>query len=340
MPRKIAAYCELTKFSEIFFYSLSQYPDFKATLRSILQHLSKNLINWLLFTVLSFLWGSSFILMKLSLQAYSAWQVASLRMVSAGIVLLPFAIKFFRLIPKDKLPVVFISGALGSLVPAYLFCLAEVGISSTLAGMLNSLTPIFVIIIGALFFNTRTTLNKILGIITAFTGSVLLLLSKGVSGQQDIFYVAFVIVATICYGINGNMVNRYLKGIPSLHIAAVALVLNAIPALGVLFFTGFFTALPATAAPALKALGAATVLGIGGTAIATILFYQLIKSAGPVFSAMVTYGIPVVAIMWGIVFNEPVGWKQVGCLLLILSGVFIANIDMIVTAAKNRMTKQ
>jgi drug/metabolite transporter (DMT)-like permease len=328
----------LTKFKELFFYTLPEYPVFNPTLHSILQQLNKNLLNWLLFTVLSFLWGSSFILMKLSLAEYSAWQVASLRMVSAGIVLLPFAIKFLQLIPKDKLLVVFMSGALGSLVPAYLFCLAEVGISSSLAGMLNALTPIFVIIIGAVFFNTRTTTNKILGIVTAFTGSVLLMLSKGVSGNQDVVYVTFVILATICYGINVNMVSRHLKNIPSLHIAAVALVLNAIPALLVLIMSGFFTHLPA-AAPAFKALGAAATLGIGGTAIATILFYRLMKSAGPVFSSMVTYGIPVVAIFWGIVFDEPVGWKQVACLLLILSGVFIANIEMIVSAARSRMAK-
>jgi drug/metabolite transporter (DMT)-like permease len=317
---------------------LVKYPVFKATLHSILHILSKNLINWLLFTILSFLWGSSFILMKFSLEVYSAWQVASLRVVSAGIVLLPFAIRFFRLIPKNKLLVIFMSGLLGSLIPAFLFCLAEVGISSTLAGMLNALTPIFVIIIGAIFYNTSTTLHKILGIVTAFTGSVLLLLSKGVSGNQDVFYITFVIIATICYGINVNMVNKHLKGIPSLHIAAVALVSNAIPALVVLIFTGFFTKLTTEPLP-YKALGAAATLGIGGTAVATILFYKLMKSAGPVFSSMVTYGIPVVAIMWGFVFNEPVGWKQIACLLLILSGVFIANIEMIVSAAKSRMAK-
>jgi drug/metabolite transporter (DMT)-like permease len=300
--------------------------------------LSKNFINWLLFTALSLLWGSSFILMKISLQEYSAWQVASLRMLSAGIVLLPFAVRHYRLIPASKRFVVVMSGVLGSLLPAFLFCLAEVGISSTLAGMLNSLTPIFVIIIGALFFSTRTTANKILGIAVAFTGSVLLLLTKGVSGNQNVLYVSFVILATVCYGINVNMVNRHLKGIPSLQIASVALTVNAAPALIVLAFSGFFTHLPATVV-AFKALGAAALLGIGGTAIASVLFYKLMKSAGPVFSSMVTYCIPVVAIMWGVVAGEPVSWKQAGCLALILAGVFVANIEMIVSAARSRMTK-
>jgi drug/metabolite transporter (DMT)-like permease len=300
--------------------------------------LNKNLINWLLFTALSFLWGSSFILMKFSLEHFSAYQVASLRIVSAGIVLLPFAIRFFRLIPKNKLPFVFLSGMLGNLLPAFLFCMAEVGISSTLAGMLNSLTPIFTILIGTVFYNVHVTSNKILGILTAFTGSVLLLLSKGVSSNQDVFYVLFVILATICYGLNVNMVNKHLKGTPSLHIAAVGLALNAIPALAVLIFTGFFSEIHSSP-PFFKALGAAAILGIGGTAIASVLFYKLMKSAGLVFSSMVTYCMPVVAIMWGLYFNEPVGWKQLACLVLILAGVFVANIEMIVSAAKSRMAK-
>jgi drug/metabolite transporter (DMT)-like permease len=308
-------------------------------LRPIVYNLSKNLINWLLFIALSFLWGSSFVLMKVSLAAFSAYQVASLRMLSAGMVLLPFAIRFFRLIPKDKLAIVFLSGVLGSLIPAFLFCLAEVGISSSLAGMLNSLTPIFVILIGAIFYNVRTTANKVLGILIAFTGSVLLLVSRGIGGNQDIFYVSFVIVATICYGLNVNMVNKHLKGIPSLHIAAVALALNAIPALAVLAFSGFFTDFQASI-PVYKALGAAAVLGIGGTAIASVLFYKLMKSAGLVFSSMVTYCMPVVAILWGLYFNEPVGWKQLACLAVILAGVFVANIEMIVSAAKSRIAKR
>ena len=129
--------------------------------------------------MLSLIWGSSFVLMKEGLVNLSAYQVASLRIVFSGIVLLPTAIKYFRIIPKDKLLVIFLSGLLGSLLPAYLFCIAEEGIDSALAGTLNSLTPIFVIITGALFFNSTTTANKVLGIIISFTGSILLLFSKG-----------------------------------------------------------------------------------------------------------------------------------------------------------------
>lgn len=217
------------------------------------------------------------------------------------------------------------SGVLGSLLPAFLFCAAEEGIDSALAGTLNSLTPIFVIITGALFFNSKTAFNKILGIVIALTGSILLLLSKGhMQESQNLLYVSFVVLATIFYGFNVNMVFKHLKDIGSLQIAAVALSLNAIPALIVLIFTGYFN-LPLTDPDILYSTGHAALLGIFGSAIASVIFYVLVKRAGAVFSSMVTYGIPIIANIWGIIYGEEVGWKQFACLLLILAGVYIAN---------------
>ena len=255
----------------------------------------------------------------------SAFQVASIRIVFSGIVLLPFAIKHFKSIPQNKLLLIFMSGVLGSLLPAYLFCVAELGIDSALAGTLNSLTPIFVIITGALFFNSKTAGNKILGIFIAFTGSLLLLFSKGhMPESQNMVYVSFVVIATICYGINVNMVYKHLHNIGSLQIASVALTLNAIPALIVLVLTGYFS-LPLTNPGILYSTGHAALLGVFATAIASIIFYVLVKRAGAVFASMVTYGIPIIANFWGLIYGEEVGWKQFGCLLLILLGVYLAN---------------
>ena len=264
-------------------------------------------------------------MMKEGLLHLTAFQVASLRIVFAGVVLLPWAIIHFKKIPKNKLGVIFISGVLGSLLPAYLFCVAELGIDSALAGTLNSLTPIFVIITGALFFSSQTSTNKILGIFIAFTGSILLLFSKGsMPESQNLLYISYVVLATICYGFNVNMVHKHLHDIGSLQIASVALTLNAIPALIVLYFTGYFN-LPLSDSGILYSTGHAALLGILATAIASIIFYVLIKRAGAVFSSMVTYGIPIIANFWGMIYGEEVGWKQFGCLLLILIGVYLAN---------------
>ncbi len=263
--------------------------------------------------------------MKEGLAHLSAFQVASLRIISSGLVFLPIALKSFRKVPQKKIFTVFMSGVLGSLLPAYLFCIAEQGIDSSLAGTLNSLTPIFVIITGALFFQTRTTTNKVIGILIAFSGSLLLFFSQpGFSQNSNLIYVSYVVLATFFYGVNVNMVHRHLSNIGSFNIAALALTLNAIPALIVLVFTGYFD-LDFTNRGILLSTGFSFILGVVGTAVASVIFYMLIKKAGAVFSSMVTYGIPFVAIIWGVIYGEQVGWKQVFSLVIILCGVYVAN---------------
>jgi drug/metabolite transporter (DMT)-like permease len=263
--------------------------------------------------------------MKEGLIELNPFQVASLRIISSGLVLLPIAIKTFKKIPKDKIFVIFMSGMLGSLVPAYLFCIAEQKIDSALAGVLNSLTPIFVIICGALFFQSKTPANKIIGIIIAFTGSALLCLSQpGFAQNSNILYVLLILLATLLYGFNVNMVHRHLHNIPSLQIAALALSLNAVPAFIVLYFTGYFN-LNFADKGVLMSSFFSCVLGVFGTAVATVLFYMLLKRAGSVFASMVTYGIPLVAILWGKIYGEQVGWKQAACMIIILVGVYIVN---------------
>lgn len=287
--------------------------------------MNNKVVGWLLFITLSFIWGSSFILIKGGLLHLSPYQVASIRIISSGLVLLPVAVVSMKHIPMNKLGIVFLSGMLGSLIPAYLFCLAEQGIDSALAGTLNSLTPIFAILSGALFFQTKTPLNKIWGILLAFLGSLLLFFSQpGFKENSNALYILYVVLATALYGYNVNMVHRHLGNIGSLKVVSVALGLNAIPAAAVLFFTGYFDQ-DLLQKETLISTGYASILGVFGTAMATVLFYVLIKRAGAVFASMVTYGIPAVAIFWGIIYGEEVGWKQVLSVLVILAGVWLAN---------------
>jgi len=282
-------------------------------------------LHWVLFISLSLIWGSSFILMKAGMNGLTSIQVASLRIVAAGLVLLPLAWNGLRQLPWKSLPYIFLSGTLGSLLPAYLFCIAEEIIDSSLAGMLNSLTPIFVILTGVLFFKTRTNQKKIMGVLIAFGGCLLIFFSKaGMMQGTQLLYVSMIILATISYGFNVNLVHRYLSGIPSLRIVSVALVLNSIPAWIVLVASGYFQK-DLSQSQVLAATGYSFLLGVVGTSLANYLFYVLIKRAGTVFSSMVTYGIPFVAILWGLVFGEQMNALKILGLAVILGGVYLAN---------------
>lgn len=290
----------------------------------------KTWISWLLFLSLSFIWGSSFILMKLGMyndsgdSVLSPYQVAAIRLLSAGVVLIPFALKSFTLIPQKKLGMVILSGVVGSFIPAFLFCIAETNIDSALAGALNALTPVFAIVIGVFLYKTNVPWNKLMGIFIALLGCFLLLFTKEEKSSDNIWFAGFVLLATILYGMNVNIVRHSLQEIGSLNIATVAFVALIIPSLIVLCSTGYFN-LPLKQPVYIRASFASALLGIGGTAIASIFFYMLVKRAGALFASMVTYGIPFVAIFWGMIYGEHITLFQVISLGIILIGVFLAN---------------
>ena len=288
--------------------------------------MSPKLLNWFLFTALALIWGSSFILMKAGMEALSAYQVAAIRMLSGGLILLPLALKSFREIPREKIRLVVLSGFLGSFFPAFFFCIAETKIDSSLAGILNALTPMFTISIGALFFQLQINAAKIAGVLLGFIGLCLLFLVRGKLELSYLSYSSLVILATLCYGINVNMVARHLKGIGSVSIASFAFACLIPPSLAVLWKTGYFEIdmLPDKGTWRM-ATGSAVVLGVMGTALASIIFYMLVKRAGTLFASLVTYGIPFVAIGWGLLFGESITLAQVGCLLVILAGVYLVN---------------
>lgn len=257
------------------------------------------------------------------MKSLNAWQVASIRIFSAGMVLLPITLRQLGSLPRKDLPRIFLSGMLGTFIPAYLFCLAETKLDSGVAGILNALTPLFTILIGAIFFQSKIPLQKWLGVLVGFTGLVLLVTAGKDVRLSNMGYSAYIIFATVCYGLNVNMVSRHLKHIPSLMLASFAFGLLIIPSGLILLFTGY------TRQTAIDGFwystGASAVLGIFGTAVASVLFYMLMKRAGPLFASMVTYGIPFVALFWGFLAGETITTLQIACLGIILVGVYLAN---------------
>lgn len=254
----------------------------------------------------------------------TAYQVAAIRILSAGIVLMPVVIKKMKFFPKRTLGKILLSGLLGSFFPAFLFCIAETRIDSSLAGFLNAFTPILTIFIGMLFFHVPLEKNKLPGIFLGFAGMLLLFLATGTQSMKEVWFAILVVVATISYAVNVNMVGKYLKEVGPIDIASFAFVMLIIPSLVLLILTGFFSLSFNDEAVQLSIM-ASVVLGVLGTAVASITFYILLRRAGVVFSSMVTYGIPFVALFWGILAGETVIAMQIAGLAVILAGVYLTS---------------
>jgi drug/metabolite transporter (DMT)-like permease len=286
---------------------------------------SDKIISWSIFILLTIIWGSSFILMKHSVEQLTGPQIAALRIFSAGLVFLPFAIFHLRKVPSKKLVVVILSGVTGNLCPAFLYAVAIAKkIDSSLASILNSFTPIFVVLIAIIFFRDKIRKQKLLGVLLGFAGLFLLFAFQKQVSFENMGYASLILLATISYGINVNMVSHYLKELNPIHVASISIGTMVIPTFFILWYENFFQ-LSFHDYDTQFAVLEAVLLGVAGTAIATALFYVLIKKAGGIFASLVTYAIPIVGIFWGIVDGETVTAMMGLALGIILCGVYLAN---------------
>jgi drug/metabolite transporter (DMT)-like permease len=268
--------------------------------------------------------------MKDSSIALNELQIAALRIFSAGLVFVPFAVFHIAKIPVRKLGVVIFSAVMGNLLPAFLFAAALTKIDGSLAGILNSLTPICVVIIGILFFKTKIQKQKMVGVLTGFIGLVLLTLIPAFIGEKNISvnnigYTLMIVLATLFYGFNVNMIGHYMKGINAIYVATVSLAFMVIPT-GLVLWQQHFFELNFSNPDVQHSVMASAGLGIVGSAIATALFYVLVQKAGGLFASLVTYGIPFIALFWGVIDGEKITVIEIGCLGIILSGVYLANL--------------
>ena len=275
--------------------------------------------------ILSIIWGSSFILIKKGLEAFPPEQVGTIRVVFAFIVMLPIALKHLATIYKQYWKKIFALGMVANLIPALLFAVAQTGISSSLTGILNSLTPIFTLIIGAIAFSMGINRGQVWGLLISFIGSIALSFigSQGNLGSFN-FYALFVIGATICYGIGGNMIKYYFQKINSIALTSLAM-FSIGPFALIFLFTTDFTYRVANIDGALLSLFYLFILGAVGTAFALVLFNKLIQITSAVFGSTVTYLIPIVAVIWGIVDGESLFLLHFVGMALIILGVYIVN---------------
>ncbi len=281
--------------------------------------------KWIYLALLSLVWGSSFILIKKGLVGLSALQVGSFRIIFAALFLILVGTKAIKKIKKHQWKWILVAGFLGNFFPVYLFSFAETEIDSAIASILNATTPLLTLILGALFFGAVFTQNKLIGVVVGFLGSFGLILSgASINPDQNHLYSLLVVIAAGCYAINVNVLKTKMSAISPLGIAAGSFLVVALPALLILWFSGFF-ALETFTSQIRLSLAYVGVLGVIGTGIAMIIFNKLVQISDPVFTTSVTYTIPVVALGWGILDGEVFSFWQLFSATVILAGVFIVN---------------
>ncbi|MAL60875.1 MAG: permease [Flavobacteriaceae bacterium] len=281
--------------------------------------------KWVYLFILSLIWGSSFILIKKGLVGLTDYQLGSLRIVLTSLLLFSVGFKSIKQIQKKHWLWIAISGFVSSFFPPFLFAMAQNYIDSGVASILNSLTPLATVIVGVFMFRILSTKRQIVGVFIGLAGTLLLILAGAeVHNSQNYLYSSLIIIATLGYALNVNIIKKYLTDISALAVTTGNFLFIFLPALVVLFYTGFFETILQSREMQLSALYVG-ILSLFGTAIAKVLFNKMIQISSPVFASSVTYTMPIVAVLWGVVDGEQFGVLQIVAAVIILFGVYLSN---------------
>jgi len=282
--------------------------------------------KWVYLLGLSIIWGSSFILIKKGLVSLSPMQLGALRILISGIILLIFGFKSLKTIARKNYIWIVVTGFLGTFFPAFLFAFAETEVDSAIVSILNSLVPLNTILFGFAVFKIASTRRQVLGVIIGFVGTTLLIVNGAqLNPHQNYLYAGFVIVATIMYAMSVNIIKKYLQDEKPLAIATGNFIVIIIPALIVLFYANFFSAKTFNKEGIYLSIFYIVLLSAFGTALAKVVFNKLVQMSSPVFAASVTYVMTIVAVLWGVLDGEKIGFIQVLGGIVIFCGVYLAN---------------
>jgi len=272
------------------------------------------------------MWGSSFILIKKGLEGLTPVQVGAFRVLVTAIILIIVGFKRLKVIPKSAWKWLGVSGLIGTLFPSILFAYAETEIDSAIASILNSTVPLLALLVGVFYFKSQFIKSQFLGVIIGLIGSlVLILISANINSNQNYWYATLPVIASLMYAFNANIIKTYLQHLSALGIASASFLILLLPAVIILYFTGFFDAEYLAKDNTQTALMYVVILALFGTAAAKIIFNRLIQLSNPVFSTSVTYLIPIVALFWGILDGEEFNFWQLLAGGIILLGVYLSN---------------
>lgn len=288
--------------------------------------MSNQQLKWIYLFTLSLIWGSSFILIKKGLEGLSALQVGAFRVASAGFLLFVLFLPKIRKIKRKDWKWVVTTGVIGTFFPAFFFALGETEIDSAIASIINSGVPVLTLIVGISFFGAAFIQRQFIGVMIGLSGTILLI-AAGISANphQNYLYALLPILATVMYAFNANLIKHYLQNVPVFALTVGSFIGIWPCALAVLIYSGFFKVEFLQAESTQEALIYVCILGFVGTGVAKVIFYRLVQISSTVFSTSFTYLIPIVAIIWGVLYGEKFSVYQLFAAVLILIGVFMTS---------------
>lgn len=282
--------------------------------------------KWFYLIILSIVWGSSFILMKKALLGVTPIQLGALRMIFTATFLLSVVSPSIKKIKKRHWKYIIYTALAGTFIPGFLFAFAITTIDSSIVSILNSFTPFNTLILGSIFFGFSFKKAQLYGVLIGLVGtSVLILKGADLHPNQNYWFALLIIVASVGYAFNANMLKKYLSDLDALAITTGNFLLLILPATIVLFCTDFFETFDFENEVLMHSLGYIVILSVVGTGIAKTIYNKLVHISDPVFSSSVTYLIPLVAIFWGVLDGEKLSLIQVFSGVIILIGVYLVN---------------
>jgi drug/metabolite transporter (DMT)-like permease len=281
-------------------------------------------LKWVYLITLALIWGSSFILIKKGLVSLTPMQLGSLRIIFAALFLLLIGFKSLAKIPRFQWKYIALTATLGTFIPAFLFSIAQTQIDSSVSAILNSLTPLNTMILGGIAFGLSFKRAQVFGVFIGLVGTFMLIINGALNHpEQNYYYAILIIIASICYATNVNLIKKYLSDLSPLSITTGNFLVLLFPALLVLVASDFFDVVAVESVQ--HSMLYIIILGVVGTGIANIIFFKTIQISSPVFATSVTYLIPVVAFGWGLLDNEMLTPVQFLGAFIILSGVYLSS---------------
>ena len=282
--------------------------------------------RWFYFALLCFVWGSSFILMKKALLSVTPIQLGALRIIFTAIFLLMVATPSLKKIQKKHYKYVFYTAIAGTFIPGFLYAFALTNIDSSVVSILSSLTPFNTLVFGAMVFGFAFNRTQLYGILIGLIGTLILVLKGAdLNPNQNYWYALLIIIGSVGYALNVNMIKKYLNDLNALSIVTGNFLILLVPATIVLSCTDFFATFDVNDDELMQSLGYLMILSIVGTGISKTIYNKLVHISDPVFASSVTYVIPLVAIFWGVLDGEKLSPLQIFGGVIILVGVYLVN---------------